>query len=99
MPSGWSAEKYAGIPTTVTFNNALKALGVDPNSAAANLIGPVHAQERAGAMWDAANKARGTDNDEGAGKYKNFDQLWNGVLKDDPRIPAKAKAALGDLLH
>ena len=48
-------------------------------------------------MWDAANKARGTDNDEGAGKYKNFDQLWNGVLKDDPRIPAKAKEALGAL--
>ena len=48
-------------------------------------------------MWDAANKARGTDNDEGAGKHKNFDQLWNDVLKDDPRIPAEAKQALGDL--
>ena len=81
----------------MTFNNALKALGVDPNSAAANLIVPVHAQERAGVMWDAANKARGTDNDEGAGKYKNFDQLWNDVLKDDPRIPAEAKEALGAL--
>ena len=50
-------------------------------------------------MWDAANKARGTDNDEGAGKHKNFDQLWNDVLKDDPRIPAEAKEALGDLPH
>ena len=48
-------------------------------------------------MWDAANKARGTDNDEGAGKHKNFDQLWNDVLKDDPRIPAEAKEALADL--
>ena len=50
-------------------------------------------------MWDAANKARGTDGDEGAGKYKNFDQLWNDVLKDDPSIPAHAKAALGDIPH
>ena len=54
-------------------------------------------QARAGTMWDAANKARGTDNDEGAGKHKNFDQLWNDVLKDDPRIPAEAKEALADL--
>ena len=51
-------------------------------------------------MWDAINKARGNDgDDEGAGKHKNFDQLWNNVLKDDPRIPDEAKAALKDVPH
>ena len=38
-------------------------------------------------MWDATNKARGTDDDAGAGQFKNFDRLYNDRLKDDPRIP------------
>ena len=39
-------------------------------------------------MWDAANKPRGNNDDgDGAGKFKNFDQLWNDRLKGDPSIP------------
>ena len=40
----------------------------------------------------------GNDND-GAGKFKNFDQLWDDRLKDDPAIPKGAKAGLKDLPH
>ncbi len=47
-------------------------------------------------MWDAANKQRGNDDDnDGAGKLKNFDQVWNDRLKDDPRIPGNDDEGAG----
>ncbi len=81
----------------MTFDEALKALGVDPNSAAADLIVPrPHAGTR-GAMWDAANKEkrRSGDDADGAGKFKNFDQLYNDRLKGDPAIPGNDNDGAG----
>ena len=52
-------------------------------------------------MWDAANKAKrrsGADAD-GAGQFKNFDQLYNDRLKDDPNIDPSQRAGLEDLPH
>ncbi len=47
-------------------------------------------------MWDAANKAKQQlgDND-GAGQFKTFDQLYNERLKDDPRIPGNDNDGAG----
>ena len=84
--SSWFRKWISLLPTTVTFDEALKALGVDPETSLADVIVP-HTR---GTMWDAANKAKqqlGGDDNDGAGQFKTFDQLYNERLKDDPRIP------------
>ena len=66
----------------MTFDEALKALGIDPNSTAADLIVPRPNAGIRGTMWDAANKAK-----QQLGDGKSFNQLWNDRLKDDSAIP------------
>ena len=48
-------------------------------------------------MWDAANKAKRKlgDDGDGAGQFKNFDQLWKDRLKDDPSIPGNDNDGAG----
>ena len=81
----------------MSFDEALKALGVDPNSTAADLIASRHHAGNCEAMWDAANKAkrRPGDDADGAGQFKNFDQLYNDRLKGDPAIPGNDNDGAG----
>ena len=50
--------KHIGAPTTVAFNEALKDLGLDPETCGADEIVPRAQPGTRGTMWDAGNRER-----------------------------------------